>query len=224
MKSHLASTYNEEIEGKIFDITTENGKGKVGSLPRKSTGSDFEHMRYGYYTDKDGKTSLFVQGYLTPTTAAQTGEETKSPFNYWDASRGNNSSPQPLYSLPVEKVYEYKGTTFYGNGNQYAEYATTAYADFDNKKVQVNVLNTTGENKLTFGGNINNNTFEGTHNGIVTKGAFFGKRASDIGGIFYQTEGAEKGNNGVFGATQQNCGYSSCTPIENKNLKTFEIK
>ncbi|WGE84916.1 transferrin-binding protein-like solute binding protein [Actinobacillus equuli] len=223
MKSHrkdsddiLDDNY-EKVTNKIFNFKEE--KGRVGSLPHRSLGNDFEQMRYGYYTE-NGETKLFVQGYLTPTNQDESGKHL-SPFNYRDESMGK-SSMQGLRAIPTNGVYEYKGTAFYGKDHSYNEYTTTAYADFDSNKVQVNILD--GEkNKLTFGGNIDKNTFSGEYNGVVSNGAFFGTKATDIGGIFYQTKGNEQGMHGVFGATQQNCTkYGGCKPIENHSLADFK--
>lgn len=224
MKAHREASYTvtntDDLSGKIFDINDSNGSGKVGSIPKSGTKSDFEHMRYGYFTDKNGKTELFVQGYMTPTST-NPDEKNQSPFNYWNASNGKNSQPQRLYSLPTENVYEYHGKAFYGNGAKYSELNTKAYADFNNNKVKVE-LSDNASTKLVFGGEISGNKFAGEHNGIITEGAFFGSKANDLGGIFYQTQGDDKGNNGVFGATQKDCGWQGCAKLD-INLKDFKI-
>lgn len=223
MKSHRQASDDilddnyEKVTNKIFSFKEE--KGRVGSLPHRSLGNDFGQMRYGYYTE-NGETKLFVQGYITPTNQEESGKYL-SPFNYRDESMGK-SSTQGLRAIPTNGVYEYKGTAFYGKDHSYNEYLTTAYADFDNNKVQVNIFD--GEkNKLTFGGNIDKNTFSGEYNGVISSGAFFGTKATDLGGMFYQTKGDEQGMHGVFGTTQQNCTkYGGCKPIENHNLADFK--
>ncbi|MGX2967767.1 hypothetical protein ACWIW6_06900 [Ursidibacter sp. B-7004-1] len=73
-------SYQDESKDKneIFDITENGVKGKVGSLPTRKLGDDFAQMRFGYVTDENGKSTLFVQGVQTPTE-----ESIKSPFSYY---------------------------------------------------------------------------------------------------------------------------------------------
>ncbi|WGE72009.1 transferrin-binding protein-like solute binding protein [Actinobacillus equuli subsp. haemolyticus] len=219
MKEHRAksdNSYQYEFN-KIFDIKNEQEKvvGKVGSLPKRGISNDFDQMRYGYYT-KNGQTILFVQGYMTPTT-----KYANSPFNYWKESSPNGStSTTTLNEMPTSKTYEYSGSAFYGNGHSFDELKTRAYADFDNKKVKIELLDN-DTTKLTLGANITNNTFSGEHNGTVTKGAFFGNRAQDLGGLFYQTSGKDAGKHGVFGASQD-CGWQGCAKPD-INLKDFAV-
>lgn len=213
MKKHRAESDDildddKKVFNKIFEINTESGHGKVGSLPKAASKSDFEQMRYGYYTDKNGVTHLFVQGYLTPTTLKES-EKVNSPFNYyWMSRNGNSSDRRSLREMPISGVYEYNGKAFYGKGGSYDELTTKAYADFSNRKVKVE-LSKDSMQTLTFGGDIKGNTFSGSHNGIATKGGFYGSKANDIGGIFYNTN---NGNDGVFGGSAKQCGYSgACT-------------
>ncbi|MDE8034423.1 transferrin-binding protein-like solute binding protein [Actinobacillus equuli subsp. equuli] len=188
--------------------------GKVSSLPKSNSAYDFEQMRYGYVT-VNGQTNLFIQGFMTPN-GDQT--EAKSPFNYYYERRGN-SSTQRLTPMPTDGVFEYHGKAFYGKDNSYEELDTKAYADITNKKVQI-TLSSNNESKFTFGGIIKDNEFSGTVGDIVTKGAFYGKNAQDIGGLFYNTS---ESKNGVYGASQD-CNWSGCKkPADDFNLKTFNI-
>ncbi|WGE41568.1 transferrin-binding protein-like solute binding protein [Actinobacillus equuli subsp. haemolyticus] len=218
---HTITLYSaDDLKNDLGDMKSKiltDSSGKVGALPPSKLKSNFEQVRYGY-TTKNGKTALFVQGYLTPTSK----DKVSSPFNYWYEAKGQKST-QVLGEMPTSDVYEYHGTAFYGKDNKYNELTAKGYADFGEKKVKVDLLDG-NQTKLTLGGNITNNTFEGNYQGVITKGAFFGNKAIDMAGMFYQTsEGSEKGMNGVFGATQQNCGYTSCSPVTNKNLKDFNL-
>lgn len=205
--------------GKVIKTESiQNETGKVGSLPSGKYRDNYEQLRYGYIT-KDGKTTLFVQGHMTPSTKVDGG--VNSPFNYYGYYTGKTSETKRLRELPTEGVYTYEGITFYGKDNAYSEFKTSGYADFSNKKVKIEVP----EAKLVFGGKISENTFGGNYDGIVTKGAFYGTKGVDIGGTFYQTKGDDAGKNGVFGLTQKDCtSYGSCSPHKDPNvIKDFEV-
>lgn len=196
-----------------------NNAGKVGSLPSGHLKYDFEQMRYGYYKTDDGNTILFVQGYMTPENS--TNKDKKSPFNYYSYYSKGVTDTVALSKMPTEHTYEYQGKAFYGKDNSYQELNSKAYADFTHKKVQITLSDSSNQDKFTFGAKINGNQFSGTVDGIVTKGAFFGSEARDLGGIFYQTKGNEAGKNGVYGASKE-CSWV-CKPSD-VNLKEMEIK
>lgn len=193
--------------------------GQFGSLPKTRFGNEFTQLRYGYVT-VDGKTTLFVQGHATPLEG-----DLNSPFNYSDNGAGNRA--EGLRALTTDKNYVYRGSAFYGKDGSYKQIDTKAVADFDNKKVRVE-LTENGQNQLTFGGNIEGNGFAGTYNGVETKGAFYGTKGQDIGGVFYQTEGVQKDYHGVFGATRNNTSTSTWFPVyeeaEKDVLKDFDVK
>lgn len=219
----LANTAATETEVGVGDINDKNITGKKGGLPKTKYGSNLEHMRYGFYT-KDGKTNLYVQGLMTPVSSKADDEKAYAEFNWYGLYKNGEKNVETvtIRSLPTEGTYEYKGTAFYGSNNNYKEYAVTSYADFTEKKVKVDVA--LNDSHLIFGGNIKDNTFSGTHNGIVSKGAFFGTKGTDMGGVFYQTAGEDKGHNGVFGATQTNCRWGSCQEHSKQDaIKDFKI-
>lgn len=154
-----------------------------GSLDRwgeegNNTGS-FRNLRYGVYNDAEGNSHLFVLGLPS------------APFGL---------------SQRTGKI-EYAGSAIVGKDGKYEGLANAmkATADFDNKKVAIEIER---GNKLTFGGDMKGNTFEGTQNGIYTKGGFYGfinatSTNSNLGGMFSVIEGAEKGVNGVYGGAQK---------------------
>ena len=204
----------------LHEIKDSSGKivGKVGSLPTYHLKSDFEQLRYGYYT-KDGKTTLFAQGHMTPVNTNKD-VNISSPFSYYGYYANKPNDTAILRPLPHEGVYSYTGKTFYGKDSDYTEFNTSVIADFNSKKVKVDVKDA----NLTFGGKITGNTFAGTHEGIESKGAFFGPAGSDIAGMFYNTK--DHGKNGVFGATKDGCGrYSTiCDQFKDPDaLKNFKV-
>ena len=187
----------------IFDIVSEEFSGKVGSLPTSKFGDDFAQLRYGYIKDKNGKATLFVQGHQTPTE-----QDLETPFNYY-AYVNSPDRTDGLRTLETDAVYRYAGSAFYGKDSNYQQFNVEVAADMVNKKVKVD-LKEGDTNKLTFGGNIEGSSFSGNYQGVEAKGAFYGTRGQDIGGLFYQTQGDEKDYSGVFGATKQNCSWKGC--------------
>lgn len=200
----------------LIGNTNSSVTGQVGSLPKGRFGSTFEQMRYGYVTI-DGKTSLFVQGHLTPESGSET-----SRYSHYYAGTQRESEGTVLRQLPSEGVFKYIGSAFYGKDGTYQQLSTKAVADFTDKKVKVTVSDTAGE-KAVFGGKINGNTFVGSYDDIVTKGAFYGSEAQDIGGMFYRTAGSEKDHHGVFGATKEGCTWSGCPQLDANTLKDFSV-
>ncbi|WGE35941.1 transferrin-binding protein-like solute binding protein [Actinobacillus genomosp. 1] len=215
-----AASNGKEIKTTDIQDNT-GGVGKKGGLPTSKYRDNLSAMRYGYYT-KDGKTTLFVQGYMSPVD--DNGKKTiaSAPHSYLGYAMNQANKSVDIRSVPTTGVYAYEGSTFYGKDNIYNEYTTTAYADFANKKVKVEVKDA----NLTLGGKITGNTFSGNVNGIETKGAFYGTNGVDIGGTFYQTTGEKKGYNGVFGVTQTGCSRfgGQCSEYQNKDvLKNFDV-
>ncbi|AUI66857.1 MULTISPECIES: transferrin-binding protein-like solute binding protein [Glaesserella] len=207
---NIKSLTNSDLaEGTNSTVT-----GKVGSLPKGRFGSTFEQMRYGYVT-VDGKTSLFVQGHLTPESGS---ENSRYSHYYYGTERGTEGTT--LRKLPSTGVFEYVGSAFYGKDGTYEQLSSKAIADFANKKVKVTLSDATSE-KAVFGGNISGNTFAGTYNDITTKGAFYGSEAQDIGGMFYRTAGSDKDVHGVFGATKEGCTWRGCPELDANTLNDF---
>lgn len=185
--------------------------GVIGSLPNEPGILNFAQMRYGYLTE-NGKTTLFVQGHLTPET-----NEVNSPYNhlYYGLPNERNKEGDVLKPMPQSGIFDYKGFAFYGKDNQYKQLSVKGIADFNAKKVKLDLIDN-DTTKLELAGNIKGNTFSGSYQGAVMNGAFYGTAARDLGGIFYQTEGELKDNNGVFGATTANCRLKRCNESENK--------
>lgn len=193
----------------VTDITNEQGQviGKKSGLPTSWWGDDFAHLRFGYVTE-NGETKMFVQGNMTPVS-----ETEATTFSWTNHYRAGSSDPQAdPYAPPYENEIvrpmlttgeaDYKGYAFYGKGAEIQQYNLTGKANFDEKSVTLAMLNEDKTTKLSMKGTIADNTFAGTHEGVVMKGAFYGTKAYNLGGLFYQTTGEEKGSQGVFGASQ----------------------
>ncbi|MGX2949514.1 transferrin-binding protein-like solute binding protein [Ursidibacter sp. B-7004-1] len=156
-------------------------KGLVGGFGSQASynPTEFRNMRFGAVNIND-KSYLFVQGLLTPT-----------------------SLQDSIYPVPRNGKFLYhKGYALYGSLGNYQQLGADVVADFNNKKVQV-VLKDGEQQKLAFNADIDGNVFKGITNGIETQGAFYGSLAAEVGGVFYQTEGVDKGKNGVFGAVDK---------------------
>lgn len=207
----------------LTDIDASGAKvsGKVNAFSEKVNAENLAQTRYGYVTI-DGVTHFFVQGYQTPVAGTA---EVNSPFNlsaYTRTATPASGQAVRIAEMPTDKILAYKGQAFYGKDGIYNPLDMAATADLSNKKVKV-VLSEAGADKFTFGGNIDGSNFAGNVNGVVTKGAFYGPKALDIGGIFYVTEGANKNNNGVYGGTQQNCSLLGACAEGTEVLKDFEV-
>lgn len=168
--------------------------GSVNGYTSKAT-TDYRDVRYYQFVrfgminiNKDS--TLFVQGLQTPT------EGTISDIENGYAT---------LYSMPKSGKFVYKkGEALYGKDGSYQQLIANVSADFTNKQLDVSLRDSeTQAEKVAFSSNIDGNTFSGNHNGIDSKGAFYGSQANQVAGIFYQTQGVEAGYHGVFGATDK---------------------
>lgn len=217
-KAGSHETYNIKAltNADLPEGSTQNLTGYVGSLPKVRYDSEFAQMRYGYVT-LDGKTTLFVQGHLTPEATVETSRYDHMYYGTELGARGTDLDP-----MPTKGVFEYVGSAFYGKDGAYTELSSSAVADFNDKKVKVTVSDSQGE-KAVFGGMISGNTFTGNYNDIVTKGAFYGDEAQDIGGMFYRTAGSEQDYHGVFGATKAGCTWRGCPELAENTLKDFSV-
>lgn len=163
--------YNGKISGYV------GGWGPEGDYDTQI----FTNMRFGVL-NRDNDSTLFVQGYQTP----------EEQVSY--------ARQKALYPMPKSGVFLYKtGHALYGKEGNYQQLTAEVVADFTQKQLDV-VLKKDEKEKLAFSAQIDKNAFTGKHKGIESKGAFYGSRANEVGGVFYQTEGTEKGKNGVFGA------------------------
>lgn len=200
------------------NIEHEGYQGKTAAPAKDRNADGFTQVRYGY-VNKDGKTTLFVQGHTTPIE-----NNAYSPFDsfYYGTSRADQFVE--LSAMPTSQVWSYKGNAFYGKDGTYQELSVDAVADFAEKKVRAD-LKSGDTVQVTLGGEIKGNQFSGTHNGVVTSGAFYGTKAQDMAGVFYQTSGEHKDKNGVFGATAESTSPWRFAPTDepNKTLADFEI-
>lgn len=145
----------------------------------------FRNIRFGVLS-LEKESTLFVQGYVTPIKGVET-------------VRGKQ-----LYSMPKSGAILYnQGYALYGRDGDYQRLKAEVEADFDTKKLSVVIQDQNEQKQFDFSANIEGNTFVGKSNGIESKGAFYGSRANEVGGIFYRTEGNDKGKNGVFGAVDK---------------------
>lgn len=215
-----ASVTNNSGNYVTKSIEAEGVSGKVGSLSKSRFGSDFDQVRYGYVTE-NGQTTLFVQGHTTPATGS-----VDSPFDRFNYGGAREDQYSSLSAMPTgEKVWAYTGTAFYGKDGSYQELSVDAVVDFNLKKVKAELKD--GDSlKLTLGGLINDKTFTGEYNGVVTSGAFYGDQAQDLGGVFYQTTGndKDKNKNGVFGATSNGHSWRGGVNVPEKALTDFDVK
>lgn len=213
-KELIEKHYDGSEPTTLIGVDGENYSGAVGTMPTRKATDDFNQLRYGLIT-VNGVNKLFVQGHLTPV-----GESVDSPYNHFYHVSAPDRT-QTLRPMPTTGSYKYNGYALYGK-ESFDQLNVQAVADMDNKKVKVELKDHTDALKLTLGGKIEGNTFAGSFNGIETKGAFYGSKAWDMGGIFYQTQGEEKDFHGVFGASQGSSWRGN--QIEDNSLKDFDLK
>lgn len=210
-----SSATNEYI---AKELSSEGYNGKVAAMLKNRNADGFTQVRYGYVT-KDGKNTLFVQGHTTPTEGTA-----YSPFDsfYYGTSRADQFVE--LSSMPTSQVWSYKGNAFYGKDGAYQELSVDAVVDFAQKKIRAE-LKSGDTLQVTLGGEIKGNQFSGIYNGTVTSGAFYGTKAQDMAGVFYQTSGEHKDKHGVFGATADSTSPWRFIPTDepSKTLANFEI-
>lgn len=169
---------NDDItEGKTGTI-----KGLAGGWGNIFYNSGFQNSRFGVYT-VNNTDHLFAQGFSTPLTQSE------------ESRHGR------LSAMPTTGRNTYlNGQAIYGKDGNYEQLKAIAVADFAEKTLNVSLSETLGgEAKLQFSAKIEGNTFRGTEGAIHSYGGFFGSGADEAAGMFYQTEGTDKGKNGAFG-------------------------
>lgn len=178
-------------------ITATSGTAKLGNIQgyTNKAASDYrdpsyyQFVRFGVVL-LNNQSTLFVQGLQTPVSGSISELE---------------NGYATIYSMPKSGKFVYKkGDALYGKNGKYEQLIADVKADFTNKQLDVSLKDTTTKNeKVAFSSTISGNTFSGSHNGVDSRGAFYGSQANQVAGVFYRTEGSEAGYNGVFGATDK---------------------
>lgn len=197
-KVHRLSSNNIDVlnvDGKRIDIAPEGVNPGYTYLDkdgetRLSTGAFVNGLifmsstRNGIYQNqKDGKTYVYVQGELTPVNEIpRTGE-----VRYLGLSS---------YHVNNETLNEGASDV---NPPRWGIVGIDMTANFDEKKVNGQLLATGYPDNVVskLEGKISGNQFSGTKDGTTMQGAFFGKDANEMGGIYTNQE---KGFSGAFSA------------------------
>ena len=183
------------INGKRIDIAPEGVNlgytylNKDGEI-RLSTGAFVngvvfqDSMQNGIYqSKKDGKTYVYIQGELTPTD---------------NIPKSGTARYTGLSSYHVNNNTLYEGSMS-GNPPRFGIVGVDMIANFDDKKVKGRLLHTSDPNNVVaeLEGKITGNQFSGTKDNTQLRGAFFGEKANEMGGIYVNEE---KGFSGAFSA------------------------
>ena len=183
------------INGKRIDIAPEGVNlgytylNKDGET-RLSTGAFVngvvfqDSMQNGIYQNqKDGKTYVYIQGELTPTD---------------NIPKSGTARYTGLSSYHVNNNTLYEGSMS-GNPPRFGIVGVDMIANFDDKKVKGRLLHTSDPNNVVaeLEGKITGNQFSGTKDNTQLRGAFFGEKANEMGGIYVNEE---KGFSGAFSA------------------------
>ena len=197
-KVHQLSTdniYVLNIDGKRIDIAPEGVNpaytyvDKDGEI-HLSTGAFVngvvfqDSMQNGIYqSKKDGKTYVYIQGELTPTD---------------NIPKSGTARYSGLSSYHVNNNTLYEGSMS-GNPPRFGIVGVDMIANFDDKKVEGRLLHTSDPNNVVaeLEGKITGNQFSGTKDNTQLRGAFFGEKANEMGGIYVNEE---KGFSGAFSA------------------------
>ena len=197
-KVHQLSTdniYVLNINGKRIDIAPEGVNpaytyvDKDGEI-HLSTGAFVngvvfqDSMQNGIYQNqKDGKTYVYIQGELTPTD---------------NIPKSGTARYTGLSSYHVNNNTLYEGSMS-GNPPRFGIVGVDMIANFDDKKVKGRLLHTSDPNNVVaeLEGKITGNQFSGTKDNTQLRGAFFGEKANEMGGIYVNEE---KGFSGAFSA------------------------
>ena len=183
------------INGKRIDIAPEGVNlgytylNKDGEI-RLSTGAFVngvvfqDSMQNGIYqSKKDGKTYVYIQGELTPTD---------------NIPKSGTARYTGLSSYHVNNNTLYEGSMS-GNPPRFGIVGVDMIANFDDKNVKGSLLHTSDPNNVVaeLEGKITGNQFSGTKDNTQLRGAFFGEKANEMGGIYVNEE---KGFSGAFSA------------------------
>ncbi|WP_373766604.1 transferrin-binding protein-like solute binding protein [Glaesserella sp.] len=210
LKSYLGEDLNvlmvNNVEVPLLPVSAEDDQagfktispidklGLIHGYTNKAT-SEYRDVRYYQFVrfgvlNMNSQHTLFVQGLQTPVSG--TVSELENGY-------------ATLYAMPKSGKFTYnKGDALYGKDGNYQQLIANVTADFTNKQLQVSLKESaTQSEKLAFSSRIDGNTFSASHNGIDSKGAFYGSQANQVAGVFYRTEGEEAGYHGVFGATDK---------------------
>ncbi|MDO4998217.1 MAG: hypothetical protein Q4E16_06220 [Neisseria sp.] len=192
-----AGVMSRSVTSKYFETApTEEVSGHIGSSALDSRETDWQDFRWGLVNI--GNTSYaFAQGL---------------PSSY-----------MPGGSTAYTAKFSYTGRAAYVRNNQtYRTSDLLVEVDLTADKKQIAIgIGPNAEDKdgnrprerMIFGGTINGNTFEGTQNGIQTKGGFYGNGAASVAGVFQGISGENQGVVGAFGASVRKSA-SSLTMIQ----------
>ncbi|MEG9490495.1 CAP domain-containing protein [Mannheimia indoligenes] len=133
--------------------------------------NSYDDVRFGALKDQDDKYQVFY--------------------------RGNNTI---FEEIPISGIINYNGKAFMTDGNSTAFLNSAFQADFSNKKLD-GVLSQEGNNLLDIHAVIRGSSFHSNPDAKVeTQGSFFGPKATELGGVFYEHNSNRYGS---YGAKQK---------------------
>ncbi|STY99600.1 Transferrin-binding protein 2 precursor [Moraxella lacunata] len=172
------------IDGKLYNLAPSTGvsEGLVQNTSDENhalmvSGTHLGNAKYGYVFDKETNTTyLFHQG----------------------AKTGVDDLPKGVVSYDGSSLYVHDNNIKVGAGSKFS-------VNFDQKTLTGTVAGVDLPNELIkLSATIKGNTFSGTQQNdkinIATEGAFYGKNASELSGVFASDDGAVKG---AYGARKQ---------------------
>lgn len=178
-------TTAHQQKGSLGEISGAVNKSSIYSLYNPMV---YQFVRFGVVNSAT-HSHLFVQGLQTPLQGI------------WGETENGHAD---LFPMPTSgKVVYKKGDALYGKEGNYTSLNAEVKADFSEKRLEVSLKNADKTEKLNFSATIDGNTFSGNTQRVESQGAFYGSRANQVGGVFYETQ---SGYHGVFGATDKVAG------------------
>lgn len=190
----LYNIKSREIKATDFDASSRPNefKGYIGSTGG-GYGNTWEEFRWGLVQIGD-KFYAFSQGKPASATSggrydSKTGQAHSAKFTYSGRAAYVRNGVIHHVVAGNDMLVEVDLT---GEKKQIAVAIQPPKSDYDGNRPR---------ELMVFGGDINGNTFEGTRNGIHSKGAFYDSTMKSVSGIFQGVEGVNKGVVGAFGAS-----------------------
>ncbi|MFA9501025.1 CAP domain-containing protein, partial [Mannheimia sp. E30BD] len=169
-------------------ISLENGKSLyIADIP---SNGEWHHLKN--ITDTTIYNAV-INGYGDVRFGALKDQDDKYQVFY----RGNNTI---FEEVPSSGTINYEGKAFMTDGNSNAFLNAAFQADFSNKKLN-GVLSQEGNNILDIHAVIRGSSFHSNQDAKVeTQGGFFGPKAAELGGVFYDHTSNQYGS---YGAKQK---------------------
>lgn len=211
----VSNSNDENMEtGSAAQYIIQGGAG-YDFTQKSGTGYDFSQKSF---TPNDGKdfTNLIIDGkkidLINGNSRGFTHLESYSIFGVLHLDDGRNvifhqGIPTETNDMPQDNNVKYKGGAMASFLNGAREGSSDFVVNFGEKKLTGDIQwhNDIGDKQTHIEATINGNTFSGTSGSVKSMGKFYGPKAANLAGTFYDSSAVEKQPRaGVFGAFRTN--------------------